>query len=59
MAVREMHRREEREREGEKPRQVLEMNDNSQFFITNFPENSIPQSSAFMEVFVIADLNGL
>ena len=54
-----MHRREEREREGEKPRQVLEMNENSQFFITNFPENSIPQSPAFMEVFVIADLNGL
>ena len=58
MAVREMHRREERER-GEKPRQVLEMNENSQFFITNFPENSIPQSPAFMEVFVNADLNVL
>lgn len=49
----------EGEREDEKPRQVLEMNESSQFFITNFQENSIPQSPAFMEVFVIADLNGL
>lgn len=39
----EMYRR-EKEREDEKPRQVLEMNENSQFFITNFQKLNSPKS---------------
>lgn len=39
------------EREGEKPREGLKVNESSQFFILfNLPENSIPKCTEFVEV---------